>query len=65
MRRVLEEIQSGQFAKEWVLECQAGQPQFKAERRRWAEHEIEQVGEKLRGMMPWLAEKRLVDKSKN
>ena len=65
MRRILEEIQSGQFAKEWVLECKAGQPHFKAERRRWAEHEIETVGRKLRDMMPWLAEKRLVDKSKN
>jgi len=59
MKGVLEDIQSGRFAKEWVLECQAGQPQFKAERRRWAEHEIEQVGEKLRAMMPWMKEGKL------
>ncbi|RDD62702.1 ketol-acid reductoisomerase [Ferruginivarius sediminum] len=65
MKKVLEEIQSGEFARNWVLECQAGQPNFKAERRRWAEHDIEQVGEKLRGMMPWLAEGKLVDKTKN
>jgi len=61
MKEVLEDIQSGRFAKEWVLECQAGQPQFKAERRRWAEHEIEQVGEKLRAMMPWMKEGKLTD----
>jgi len=65
MREVLEEIQSGEFARDWVLECQAGQPHFKAERRRWAEHEIAQVGAKLRGMMPWLSEGKLVDKAKN
>ena len=65
MREVLEEIQSGQFARDWVLECKAGQPQFKAERRRWAEHEIEEVGQKLRGMMPWLGANKLVDKAKN
>jgi len=65
MKRVLDDIQAGRFTRDWVLECKAGQPSFKAERRRHAEHEIEQVGEKLRGMMPWIAENRLVDKSKN
>ncbi|RMD61091.1 MAG: ketol-acid reductoisomerase, partial [Alphaproteobacteria bacterium] len=65
MKRVLEDIQSGRFARDWVLECAAGQPSFKAMRRRWAEHSIEQVGAKLRGMMPWLAESKLVDKAKN
>ncbi|MBK1698740.1 ketol-acid reductoisomerase [Rhodovibrio salinarum] len=65
MRQVLEEIQSGEFARNWVLENKAGQPHFKAERRRWANHDIEQVGEKLRAMMPWLGEGALVDKSKN
>jgi ketol-acid reductoisomerase len=65
MREVLDDIQSGRFAKEWMLENTAGQPSFKAMRRRAAEHDIEQVGEKLRAMMPWIAEKRLVDKSKN
>ncbi|MFQ5958912.1 MAG: ketol-acid reductoisomerase, partial [Alphaproteobacteria bacterium] len=65
MRRILADIQSGRFAREWVLENQAGQASFKALRRRAAEHEIEAVGEKLRAMMPWIAERRLVDKSKN
>ncbi len=65
MKRVLTEIQTGQFAKEWVLENTAGQASFKAMRRRSAEHPIEQVGEKLRAMMPWIAQNRLVDKTKN
>jgi ketol-acid reductoisomerase len=65
MKRILEDIQSGRFARDWVQECQAGQPSFKAIRRRAAEHPIEQVGEKLRGMMPWIAKNKLVDKTKN
>ena len=65
MRKILDEIQSGQFVTEWMAENGAGQPSFKAMRRRGAEHPIEEVGEKLRGMMPWIAENRLVDKSKN
>jgi ketol-acid reductoisomerase len=65
MKRVLEDIQSGRFARDWVLECQAGQPSFKAMRRRSAEHPIEEVGAKLRGMMPWIAKNKLVDKTKN
>ena len=65
MRRILEEIQSGRFAREWVMENQTGQVSFKAMRRRAAEHSIEQVGEKLRGMMPWISAHRLVDKAKN
>ncbi|ALJ34923.1 ketol-acid reductoisomerase [Azospirillum brasilense] len=65
MKRVLEDIQTGRFVRDWMLECKAGQPSFKATRRRNAEHSIEQVGEKLRAMMPWIAERRLVDKSKN
>ncbi len=65
MKRILSEIQTGRFAKEWMLENEAGQPSFKAMRRRAAEHPIEAVGERLRGMMPWIGEKRLVDKSKN
>jgi ketol-acid reductoisomerase len=65
MKRVLNEIQTGQFAKEWVLENAAGQASFKAMRRRSAEHPIEQVGEKLRAMMPWISQNRLVDKTKN
>jgi ketol-acid reductoisomerase len=65
MKRILDDIQSGRFARDWVLENKAGLPSFKATRRRNAEHPIEQVGEKLRAMMPWIAANRLVDKSKN
>jgi ketol-acid reductoisomerase len=65
MKAILGEIQSGQFAKEWVLENHAGQPSFKAMRRRGAEHDIEQVGEKLRAMMPWIKKRALVDRSRN
>ena len=65
MREILDEIQSGRFAKEWVLENQAGQPSLKAMRRRAAEHGVETVGERLRAMMPWIAENRLVDRSRN
>ena len=65
MKRILEDIQSGRFARDWVQECQAGQPSFKAIRRRAAEHPIEQVGEKLRGMMPWIAKNKLVDQARN
>lgn len=54
MRKVLDEIQSGEFAKSWILENQANRPVFNAMRRREAAHGIEQVGEKLRAMMPWL-----------
>ncbi len=60
MRRILKEIQDGSFAREWVLENRAGQTRFKTLRRLEAEHPIEAVGEKLRAMMPWLAEKKLV-----
>jgi len=65
MREVLDDIQSGRFTRDWMLENTAGRPSFKAMRRRAAEHDIEVVGEKLRGMMPWIAAGRLVDKSKN
>ena len=54
MRQILAEIQDGSFAKEWNMENQAGRPSFNALRKRDAEHEIEIVGKKLRGMMPWL-----------
>ena len=54
MRTALEEIQNGTFAKEWILENKAGLPAFSAMRRKAHEHEIEQVGDTLRGMMPWL-----------
>jgi ketol-acid reductoisomerase len=65
MKRVLADIQSGRFVRDWVLENKAGLPSFKASRRHSAEHPIEQVGEKLRAMMPWIAANRLVDKTKN
>ena len=65
MRKVLDDIQSGRFTRDWVSENKAGQPSFKATRRRNAAHPIEEVGEKLRDMMPWITENRLVDKSKN
>jgi ketol-acid reductoisomerase len=65
MKRVLEDIQSGRFTRDWMLECQAGQPSFKATRRRNAEHMIEKVGAKLRAMMPWIAKNKLVDRTIN
>ena len=65
MKRVLDDIQSGRFARDWVLENKAGQPSFKAMRRRAAEHPIEEVGEKLRAMMPWIAKNRWSTRRKN
>jgi len=65
MKRVLDDIQSGRFARDWMLENKASQASFKATRRRLAEHPIEEVGEKLRGMMPWIKKNALVDKSRN
>jgi len=54
MRRILGEIRSGQFAREWILENQAGRPVFNALRRETSRHQIEEVGEQLRSMMPWI-----------
>ena len=54
MKKILNEIQSGQFAREWILENQAGRPSFLARRRQEAEHQVEVVGKELRGMMSWL-----------
>ena len=65
MKRVLADIQSGRFARDWMLENKVNQSSFKATRRRLAEHPIEQIGEKLRAMMPWIAKNALVDKSRN
>jgi ketol-acid reductoisomerase len=65
MKRILADIQSGRFTREWVLENAAGQASFKALRRRAAEHDIEKIGEKLRALMPWITEHRLVDRTKN
>jgi ketol-acid reductoisomerase len=65
MKRVLADIQSGRFARDWVLENKAGQPSFKATRARAADHKIEEVGERLRAMMPWITKNKLVDRAKN
>jgi ketol-acid reductoisomerase len=65
MKKILSEIQTGQFARDFVLENTAGQPTLKARRRIGAEHQIEEVGAKLRSMMPWIARNKLVDKSRN
>ena len=54
MQYILEEIQDGSFAKEWILENQAGRPCFNAMKKRDANHPIEVVGKDLRAMMPWL-----------
>ena len=65
MKQILAEIQEGTFVREFVTENQAGNPSLKARRRIEGEHQIEEVGEKLRGMMPWIQQNRLVDKTKN
>ena len=65
MKRVLDDIQSGKFTRNWMLENKVSQTSFKATRARNAAHPIEEVGGKLRAMMPWISEKALVDKEKN
>ena len=65
MKKILTEIQTGQFAREFVLENQAGAPTLKAQRRLSREHGIEEVGERLRSMMPWISANKIVDKTKN
>ena len=65
MKQILEEIQSGQFARNFILENKAGGVSFEAMRRQAAEHPMEEVGARLRGLMPWLKEKQLVDRSRN
>ena len=65
MKEILAEIQSGRFAREFILENQAGNVSFEALRKQGAEHPMEEVGARLRGLMPWLKDKRLVDRSKN
>ncbi len=65
MKKILEEIQSGRFAKEWVLENQANRPVYNALLAKGEAHPIEDVGGKLRAMMPWLKKGKLVDRNKN
>ena len=65
MKKILAEVQSGEFAREFIGECRANSPTLKAKRRRTAEQEVEKVGERLRAMMPWIGKNRLVDRDKN
>jgi ketol-acid reductoisomerase len=65
MQDVLKDIQTGKFVRDFMVENAVGQPSFKATRRINDEHQIEKVGEKLRGMMPWISAGKMVDKSKN
>ena len=65
MRKILEEIQSGRFAREWVLENQANRPVYNALLAKGEGHPIEDVGARLRAMMPWLKKEKLVDRNKN
>lgn len=65
MRKILREIQTGEYAREFILENRAGAPMLKASRRLASEHAIEVTGEKLRSMMPWIKKNKLVDQSKN
>ena len=65
MKRVLDDIQSGRFTRDWMNENGAGQASFKAIRRRASEHPIEEVGARLRAMMPWITQNKLVDTARN
>jgi ketol-acid reductoisomerase len=65
MKRILSDIQSGKFTRDWMLENKVNQTGFKATRRKVAEHPIEAIGSELRAMMPWITANRLVDKDKN
>jgi ketol-acid reductoisomerase len=65
MKKILDDIQSGQFVKDWMLENKVNQTSFKAMRAKLALHPAEAVGAKLRAMMPWIKERALVDRSRN
>src|SRR5688572_26720254 len=65
MKRILADIQSGKFTRDWMLENKVNQTSFKATRAKLAEHDIEKVGAKLREMMPWIKQRALVDRSRN
>ncbi len=65
MKRVLDDIQSGKFTRDWMLENKVSQTSFKATRARAAAHQIEDVGGKLRAMMPWITKNKMVDKERN
>ena len=65
MKAILDDIQTGKFVRDFMQENAVGQPFFKGTRRRNDEHQIEETGEKLRGMMPWISAGKMVDKSRN
>jgi ketol-acid reductoisomerase len=65
MKTILADIQSGKFADEWITEHRCGSPHFRELRKEASKHPIEDVGAKLRGLMPWLASDRLVDRTRN
>jgi ketol-acid reductoisomerase len=65
MKQILADIQSGKFADEWITEYRCGMPHFRELRREAEKHPIEEVGARLRGLMPWLKSERLVDRSRN
>ena len=65
MKEILDDIQSGRFTRQWMLENRVNQTSFKAMRRKLSDHPIEEVGARLRGMMPWISERALVDRSRN
>jgi ketol-acid reductoisomerase len=65
MKKILSEIQSGQYAREFILENRAGATMLQSQRRNLAAHQIEVVGERLRAMMPWIKKNQLVDQSRN
>jgi ketol-acid reductoisomerase len=65
MKEMLARIQTGEYAKDFIIENRAGAPTLSARRRLMGEHSIEVVGEKLRSMMPWIRKNKLVDQTKN
>jgi ketol-acid reductoisomerase len=65
MKRVLADIQGGRFVRDFILDNRAGQPELKASRKAAAAHPIEEVGARLRAMMPWIAKNKLVDRARN
>src|SRR5438093_13015519 len=65
MKAILADIQSGKFADEWITEHRCGSPHFRELRKEAAKHPVEEVGTRLRALMPWLASNRLVDRSRD
>ena len=65
MKRILADIQSGLFTRNWMLENRVNQTSFKAMRAKYDSHEMEEVGKRLRAMMPWIKQSALVDRTRN